>query len=176
MTDVQRMVRTKTVKEVFVEKGHFLLWKPALGGKRCECFLKEHDPSWLCRECYGSGLLGGGYVTDVKPVRFQDASFEEVEVAEVQEDTTTENAPCPCPLMDEFVTLNFECDLHYHVYYGCIFKLEDRYWKVIGIEERDDDEDDTGLPTPARWSVRARKLQEFEGVYLFLQDVKEGGH
>lgn len=173
MNDIQRMIRTKTVREVFVEKGHFLLWKPALGGKRCECFLKEHDdPNWLCRECYGSGLLGGGYVTDGKPVRFQDASFKEVESVEVQEDTTVENSLVP-PIEDEFVSLSFECDLHYHIYYGCIFKFEDYCWKVVGIEEQDDD---TGLPTPVRWSVTARRLQEFEGAYLFLKDVKEGGH
>jgi hypothetical protein len=165
------MIRTKTTKEIILQDAHFLLWKPALGGVRCECFKEEPDPNRICRKCYGTGLEGGGYVTDVKPVHAREASFEETKGVEVEVDEI--NRSGALEVFDDLVSLHFECDFHYHVYPGCLFKLEGRFWKVTSVEEEEEDEDNDGLPLPTRWGVTARSLEVFEGAYLFLQDVKE---
>ena len=171
MTSMKRMIRTKTTKETILQDVHFLLWKPALGGVRCECLKKEPDPNRICRDCYGTGLQEGGYFTNVKPVHAREASFEETQEVDVEVDEIDRSGVLE--VFDDLVSLHFECDFHYHVYPGCIFKLEDRCWKVLSVEENDDVDED-GLPDPQRWSVSAMKLPGFHGAYLFLQDVKEG--
>ena len=114
MTDVikKKMIRTKVVKETFIETGHFLLWRPVQedlrkGFRRCECIVAKEE---VCRKCYGTGLVGGGYVRKVMPVWFRNAFFEEIESFEIKEDTTSNDENSSVNPMDDPVSMSFDCE------------------------------------------------------------------
>lgn len=159
-----KMIRTKTVEEIFVEKTEIDMWHPPLKGDRCTCFTKEKEErAFPCRECYDTGVVGGFILYGLVPVI--SAGFEEVKESE----TKVKHEDSTVVLLDDFVS-TFECEFHHHIYHGCIFKLENRYWKVSRMEEAEADEDNDGMPLPSRWHITARKLMEFEGPYVFLKE------
>lgn len=169
-TELPKLVRTKTVEEVFIEKATIVVFKPPLQGTRCSCFEKDKEPGFLCRECYGTGVVGG-FDLRKEVISIQDATYEEIENVTVSLDTTKTDHQFDS--IDDWVSLSFECPFQCSIYYGCIFSLDNHYWRVITVSERDSEEEDfEGEYLKTHWEVSARKLQPFEPAYVFLDDKK----
>jgi DNA-directed RNA polymerase subunit RPC12/RpoP len=167
---MSKTVRTKTVEEVTIKDGMFVLYQRRKEGVRCGCLHDEPDPNRVCRQCYGVGLDGGYY--DAYPAQFRNASYEEELKSTVTEGNMTTTSEFLAG--NEWNMITFECSFEVHIYYQCILELDLRLWSVVEVEQVPDDEDDDGLPLPERWRVTARKLQEFESGYLFMRDHAEG--
>lgn len=159
-----RDVRKKTVEEVNIKEGRFVLYQRRLKGVRCACFQEEPAPNHTCPHCYGTGIDGGYY--DPWVGEFRNAAYEEVQKSTVTEGNTTTTSS----FLDEWVQLTFECDFETHLYYQCLLDLDLHLWSVVGVEQVPDDEDYDGLPLPSRWCVTARRVQEYESSYRFMRD------
>lgn len=159
-----KTVRTKTVEEITIDEGTFILCQRRKKGLRCACFQEEPDPNAICPHCYGVGIDGGYY--EPQAAAFINASYEEVQKATVTVGNTTTTSEIHPE--DEWNQLTFECNFETHIYYQTLIELDGRYWSVVDVEQVPDEEDD--MPLPARWQVTARKLQEFESGYRFMRD------
>jgi len=169
--ELPKQVRQKTVEEVFIEKATIIVFKPPLTGAECACHEKIMEPAAICRECYGTGILGG-FDLRKEVIPIEEAAYEEIEkVITVLDTTKTDHAFAS---MDDWVLLTFECPLHSHIYSGCIFELNNRFWKVTNVEEECEEDAETGVGRPY-WEVQARKLHEYEPAYIFLDDKRWKG-
>lgn len=157
-----KMIRVKTVREVKMAETSIDLWHPpskSNGAPECKCVRELFiDGMPLCRDCYGTDISGGYEGTLV--VNIRDVSYEEVMDAGGERRRWE----------DDYTFLTFECDLGFHIFYGCLFLFDDRQWKVVGVEQKEEDEDDDGNFLLERWAVSARNLEKWEGASAFLTD------
>jgi hypothetical protein len=157
----EKRVRTKTVREVQVPAARIRPWRPdflAPGEWRCaDCDGGYCPDESVCKRCYGTGVPGAAYTMD-HYVDIINASYEEVVDAGGER-----------RFEDDYVHLTFETAFQTYIYPGCIFTFDSQFWKVTGVQELEDDEDDDGNLLPDRWEVIARRLEKFEGAYLFLE-------
>lgn len=157
-----RVERTKIVREVQVPAAAIRPWRPAFlpeGEWLCSCAKGyELADDSICKQCYGTGIpKSGGYTMDGF-IDIVNASYEDVVDAGGER-----------RFEDDFTHLSCETAFQSWIYPGCIFTFDDQFWKVTGMQELEDDEDDDGNLLPDRWEVCARRLGKFEPAYLFLQ-------
>ncbi len=172
MTDVMlkpevKTVRVKTIREVCVEEAVVRPWRPyyLVKGSEWGCTCEEGDHS-RCLRCCGTGVPGG-YESD-RDIGITAASYEEV--------VDLGGEP---RFGDDFVSLTFECVFQSWIFPGCVFTFDEHHWKVLSVEELEEDEDDDGGFLPDRWEVLSRRLEEFDAAYVFLEveaDTKAKGY
>lgn len=167
-TDVPKLVRKKIVIETVIEEASILIFKPPIEGKVCDC-KGVAAPTFICRRCYGTEIVGG-FDARRERIAINEVRYEEVENS-VTELNTTKDTDGFLDL-DDWITVTFNCPIHCNIYYGCIFELDNRFWRVTGVESTNVEIDEDDNFVDPHLEVIARNLHAYEAAHTYLDDLR----